>query len=169
MIHATRIAFAGLTLLTLALAGCQSADTHTFRKCTLLIPLAYNDGTAIPPTVLTSLQNRLFERFGGYTRAGTAEGTYRMADGSRADDRTLVLWVAVPPQRVPELRREVAGFARDLRQESMYFEVSDATVEFIAPTPLKEQRPSAAAVPAPAAPAAPERRPDGSSAPSSVP
>jgi hypothetical protein len=162
MTRRTGTAIASIIFLALTLAGCQSAATRTLQKCTLLIPLAYNDGTAVPPTVLTSLQDRLFERFGGYTRAGTAEGAYRMADGSRADDRALVLWVAVPPNRVPDLRREVAGFARELRQESMYFEVSDAKVDFIPPTPLKEQGPSAAAVPAPGAPAAPEQRPAGS-------
>ena len=139
---------AGVAFLAIALAGCRSAappraaadraDSQALRKCTILIPLAYNDGTAVAPEVLASIKSRLFERFGGFTIAGTAEGTYRMADGSRADDRSLVLWVAVPPERVPELRGELAGFARELGQESMYFEVSGGTVEFVEPTLIME-------------------------------
>lgn len=142
MSRRTLPALAGILCLAMALGGCQGAAPSragaqrpgVLRKCTLLIPLAYNDGTAVPPEVVKRIEDRLFGRFGGYTIAGTANGTYRMSDGTRAKDRSLVLWVAVPPNRVAELRREAAELARELRQESIYFEVSGAAVEFVEPS-----------------------------------
>lgn len=132
-----------VAILLVAIAGC-SCSTRTagagdrscpaeLQKCTFLLPLAYNNGTPVPPEVLTGLKDRLFEQFGGYTIAGTAEGTYRLADGTRADDRCLVVWVAVAPHRTPELRRVVAELAHELHQESIYFETSEPDVQFIGP------------------------------------
>ena len=133
---------AGIVCLLVALGGCQvaapsRADAQrpgALRKCTLLIPLSYNDGTPVPPEMLARIENRLYDRFGGYTIAGTVEGACRMADGTRAADRSRVLWVAVPADQIGDLRRMVADIARELRQESVYFEVSDAGVEFIGPS-----------------------------------
>ncbi len=114
-------------------ASAIRAGAAALRKCTILIPLAYNDGTPVPGDVLVQIENRLYERFGGYTVAGTVDGAVRMADGTRANDRSLVLWVAVPAERIDELRHEVAVLARELRQESIYFEISDGSVELVAP------------------------------------
>jgi hypothetical protein len=98
-----------------------------------LVPLSYNDGSPVPRAVFAEIENCLFERFGGYTVVGTVVGAYRMADRTRVEERSLMISVAVPEERVADLRRRVAGFARQLRQESMYFEVSDATVELVRP------------------------------------
>jgi len=99
----------------------------------LLIPLAYNDGAAVPAEVQTRLLDQLYARFGWYTMAGVVAGAYRMADGSRADERSLAIWVAVPPERIDEVRQAAAEIARELRQESVYFEVTRGTVEFVEP------------------------------------
>jgi hypothetical protein len=133
-----------ITLLAVALGACRSAGTpgtpteraaaQTLRKCTILLPLAYNDGTPIPPAVLTDIQDRLYDRFGGYTMAGRVTGTYRMDDGTRANDESLVVWVAVPAERIDELRREAARICHLLRQETLYFEVSDAAVALVGPS-----------------------------------
>jgi hypothetical protein len=133
-----------ITLLAVALGACRSAGTpgtptehaavHTLRKCTILLPLAYNDSTPIPPTVLTNIQDRLYDRFGGYTVVGRVTGAYRTDDGTRVNDESLVVWVAVPAERIDELRREAARICHVLRQESLYFEVSDAAVELVDPS-----------------------------------
>lgn len=100
-------------------------------RCTLLIPMRHNDGTPVDRVELDRIESRLLEAFGGYTVAGTVRGAYRMADGTTARDVSLALWVAVPPARVGELRREAAGIARELRQESIYFERGGGAVEFV--------------------------------------
>lgn len=122
-----------VTLLSLTLAGCLGANAGRLQKCTILLPTAYNDGTPIPASVLTDMQDRLYSRFGGYTVAGCVTGTYRMVDGTRASDESLEIWVAVPPEQVCELRRQAAYFCGILRQESLYFEVAGGTVELIGP------------------------------------
>lgn len=135
--------------LGLALAGCAAergggpgstrtgashrdagANGGVLQKCVLLVPLAYNDGEAVPAGTLAGITERLLELYGGYTVAGRVSGAYRMADGARAEDESLEIWVAVPRGRVDELRREVARLCRELRQESTYFEVAGA-VEFV--------------------------------------
>ena len=134
-------------IVAVGLGGCASAEKRhdaarhhdaarasgALCKCVLLIPLRYNDGSAVSPDVLAGIQERLFTLYGGYTVAGRVNGAARMADGSRAEDESLEIWVAVPRQRVDELRREVGGFCLELCQESMYFEVTDGAVEFIGP------------------------------------
>ncbi len=118
-----------------AAAGTASATAAPLCRCVLLIPLTYDDGMAVPGQTRVEIEDRLFERFGGYTVAGHVHGAYRMADGSRAEDESLDIWVAVPRERVGELRREVARIGRELRQESMYFEVDGTGVEFVRPAP----------------------------------
>lgn len=100
-------------------------------RCTMLIPLRYNDGAPVPEAELRRIEDLLFDRFGGYTLAGRVRGAYRMADGTRADDESLVIWVAVPPARVEELRAEAARIAARLRQEAIYFERSAGQIDFV--------------------------------------
>jgi len=58
-----------------------------------------------------------------------------MDDGSMVNDRSLKVWVAVDPARVDDVRRLAAKFAGVLKQESLYFEVTEAEVEFVRPSP----------------------------------
>lgn len=103
------------------------------RKCILLLPTAYNDGTKVPSNVLAGVLRSIDEAFDGHTVDGICDGVYKMDDGSMAKDKSLKVWVAVDPARVDELKKLVARFAGVLRQESLYFEVTAAEVEFIRP------------------------------------
>ncbi len=40
------------------------------RKVTLLIPLAFNDGTTIPKETLTAIEESLYLEFKGWTEGG---------------------------------------------------------------------------------------------------
>ena len=134
------VALTQLELLVVVVAGCcVAAPRHAptaqgvnaaLCRCTLLIPVTHNDGTPVSSDTLAEIEAKLYERFGGYTVAATTEGAYRMADGTRAHDRCLEVWVVVPESRVDELRHEAGAIARLLRQETMYFEVAGA-VEFV--------------------------------------
>jgi len=50
-----------------------------------------------------------------------------------AHDKSLKIWVAIDPQRVDDLKKMAGGFAAILKQESLYFEVTEAEVEFVRP------------------------------------
>lgn len=103
------------------------------KKCLLLLPTAYNDGTEIPPNVLVGILNGLYDAFGGYTVDGTCDGVYKMSDGSKARDKSLKIWVAADTNKLDELREVAQGIAGTLKQESLWFEVTDAEVEFLEP------------------------------------
>ena len=94
-----------------------------------MLPLAYNDGTEIPPRVLADILGAIDEEFDGHTVAGTCDGAYRMATGQLAHDKSLMVWVIVDADRVDELRQHARRFAGMLKQESLYFEVTEAVPE----------------------------------------
>ena len=104
------------------------------KKCILLLPIAYNDGTEVPAAVLSGILQSIEEKFDGYTIDGQpCTGVYKMEDGSKARDTTIKVWVAVEPEHVDEARTLAARFAGLLKQESLYFEVTEAEVEFVRP------------------------------------
>ena len=111
------------------------------RKCILLLPTAYNDGKEVPPDVMAGILRSIDEEFDGHTVDGLCDGVYKMDNGSMANDRSLKVWVAVDPSRVDELRTLAARFAGVLRQETLYFEVTEAEVEFVRPLPESGEAP----------------------------
>jgi hypothetical protein len=102
-------------------------------RCVILIPLNYSDGTSVPGKVITQIKRELDEAFDGHTVGGTVQGTYRMADRSMACDTCLEIWVAIDPSREDQLRKMTAKYARILKQESIWFEVTNSRVDFIRP------------------------------------
>lgn len=52
-----------------------------------------------------------------------------------------MVWVVVDADRVEELRGHARTFARMLKQESLYFELTDAAPEFIRPLPENGDQP----------------------------
>jgi hypothetical protein len=111
-------------------AGPESAVA--LARYTILVPAYYNDGTPVSEATLERFRQRLFTHFQGYTDAGRVRGTYRMADGTRAHDTSIVFWVALPTPQLGTLRAELAQLAAELGQESIYLEHGGA-VEFVKP------------------------------------
>ena len=105
------------------------------KRCILLIPIAFNDGTEVPGALIMSILREIDERFDGHYVAGTGRGTYRMSNGTMAEDDCLQVWVAVEEGSVGILEKMTKSFARRLKQETMYFEVMDSEVRFIEPEP----------------------------------
>ena len=103
------------------------------KKCIILLPLEYNDGTEVPREVINKIMREIDEVFDGHAVAGTADGTYRMADGNMKSDISSMVWIAVDPDKLDILRKMAGRFARTLKQETIYFEVTDSIVEFIGP------------------------------------
>lgn len=105
------------------------------KKVTLLIPVVFNDGTAVPRETLDLIEDQVVAAFKGWTLVGEVAGTYLMQQtGRKQADKLLHVWVVVEEEQIPTLRRMVAEFAAVLKQEVMFFEVSDSVIEFIRPT-----------------------------------
>ena len=101
-------------------------------KCTFYLPLHDNDGNQFPESIIRGITAEIAMRFGGYTIGAFVSGCCTMADGTFVSDRLQPVTVCVEDQvAVAELRSLVAKFSRELGQETMYFEVSSAVVEFV--------------------------------------
>lgn len=103
------------------------------KKCIILLPLEYNDGKEVPIRVINRILRDIDEKFDGHHIAGTGQGSYRMENGEMAHDTTLDVWIVIDPDKTDVLRKMAGRFARMLKQESIYFEVTDSKVEFIGP------------------------------------
>jgi hypothetical protein len=104
------------------------------KKCTILVPTRFNDGSVVPPSVLIGIIREFNREFGGYSTDGLVAGAYRMADGSMAYDTSIRLWVVLAPDRVETVRNMAGRIAALLKQESLYFEVEETDVEFVPPS-----------------------------------
>jgi len=103
------------------------------RRCIILIPTSFNDGTEVPGALMMRILRELDEAFDGHTVAGTVSGTYRMADGSFVNEDSLEVWVAVEESLIPALEDFVKTIARRLKQETVYFEILNSDVRFVGP------------------------------------
>jgi hypothetical protein len=109
-------------------------STLSRTPCSILLPLAYNDGTPVAEDEMESIKDQIFVEFGAYTVEGVKEGAYRREDtGEKQVEHMLEIKVAVPGQEgVQQLRELLAGLAKRLDQESMYLEIrTGATVELV--------------------------------------
>jgi hypothetical protein len=104
------------------------------KRVTLLIPLAFNDGTAIPRATLAAIESEIYFAFKGWTLVGEVKGAYQMHQtGAKKIDRLLHVWVVMEEAEIPAFKETVSGFASMLGQESMYLEVHESVVELIPP------------------------------------
>ncbi len=105
----------------------------------VLVPLTFNDGSAIPRAILDEVFEELFVHFHGSTVRGTVDGTYRMQSGAKRVEKLLEVWVVVDSEDFPLLEALVARFCEKLGQEAMYVERTGAVVKLIAPRPAGER------------------------------
>jgi hypothetical protein len=100
-------------------------------KVTILFPTKYNDGKSIPLDTIDVCLQQILAVEGGYT-SHRVHGAYTMANGSVAYDELLSIIAFVPfTSQVDTLRNQARVFAKLLRQECIYFEVSEVEVQFV--------------------------------------
>jgi hypothetical protein len=100
-------------------------------KVVIFLPLADNDGRDLSAE-RADAEDQVFLLFGGWTRLGLVQGSYKMADGSKAVDAHEAIAVVVDEDRLDNLRDVVLGFKARTTQESIYFEVQYRTeIEFL--------------------------------------
>ena len=105
------------------------------KKCLLLLPTRYNDGTDVLPETLTGILGEIDKAFDGHSVDGYVDGAYRMGDGTMAHDRSLKVWVVVKSDQIGDLKTLARRVAGQLKQETLYFEVTASEVEFLPPLP----------------------------------
>ena len=87
----------------------------------------------VEPAKLKNALGRIDNLIGGHTVDGTCEGVYRMDDGTMAHDVCVKVVAVCEESALPGLRKLAQEFAVDFGQESIYFERTPTTVEFIRP------------------------------------
>jgi len=100
-------------------------------KALFYIPLRDNDGRDLTAEI-EDLRLELYLRFVGWTFLGYVKGTYRMADGTQAEDESGAYVVVLDEARLPELEQALLTFKSKTTQESIYLEIQrDVEVRFL--------------------------------------
>ncbi len=109
------------------------------KEAIVLIPLTYNDGTAIPLKILDAIHEKIFLSFHGWTIEGTVKGAYRMASGQRRVEDLQKLSIILDEIQLPELEEMVAEWAATLGQETILLKVTQSVAKFIPPRTEPEE------------------------------
>jgi len=104
------------------------------KKCLILLPTYFNDGTEIPAAIFASVLRDIDETLDYYSIGGACQGAYTMDDGSRARDDSIMVWAVVEDRDLDLLKKLAARISRKLKQESIYFEVTNVEFDFIRPS-----------------------------------
>jgi hypothetical protein len=104
------------------------------KKAILLVPLTYNDGSAVPDDVLDGIYDALFQFSGGHTSLGPVRGAFRMQDGTKQTDVLEQVWLVYEEGDEEALRDLIRGFCATLGQEAMYLEFTESVIEMIQPS-----------------------------------
>jgi hypothetical protein len=107
----------------------------------ILLPLHYNEGSAVPKRILREALQSLYDLANGYTIEGKVRGAYRMKSGQKQEDELMKVSVLVGPEKAGALRKLVGEFCRRLGQESMWLEYLHSDVEFVSPGELTGDAP----------------------------
>jgi predicted HicB family RNase H-like nuclease len=101
------------------------------KEATVLIPLTYNDGTAVSQDILLGIFEELYVAFHGWTNEGTVKGAYRMQAGEQRVEDLLKVSVVLDEMQIPELERMVSEWGARLGQETMLLKIADSTIKFV--------------------------------------
>lgn len=94
--------------------------TATQYRYTLHVPEQYNNGDAVPQRFIDSLEAKLVDMFGAFTRQVGVSGMWHSNGVTYADPQTLYYLDCVSSQCGNQLRELAAAVRDDLLQESIY-------------------------------------------------
>lgn len=99
---------------------------ESLHPCVFHVPEFYNDGKPVEKAKVRQILKALDRQFQGYRILGTELGSWM-----GQEERMLAIKVAVPRERLDELRAVVVEIGKDLGQKQMYFEVGPPGVELL--------------------------------------
>ena len=91
-------------------------------KALFFLPRRDNDGRSLVAEI-KALELELYVHFVGWTLIGEVKGMYKMADGSRATDKSNAYMVVPDESRIAELEALLRGFKAKTSQEAIYLEI----------------------------------------------
>src|SRR4051812_33387807 len=80
----------------------------------VLIPLTYNDGSAIALEKINAIQDQIFLLFEGWTHEGTVTGAYRMSSGEKRVEESMKLSIVLKAADIPTLEKMAGEWASEL-------------------------------------------------------
>lgn len=102
-------------------------------KCTIMLPVNYNDGKSIAKDAMQICLDGLLRIAGGYTLLPECIGAYRMDSGAICQEPVTPVWVCVEPDKLPDIKRWCQHIAETLEQECVYLETCVVNINFLAP------------------------------------
>lgn len=119
-------------------------STPLLCECDFQLVLAYNPtegdlfGKRIEPEVLVHILSQLNMKFGDYRILGPPASDVLPAGTYKGQpEASVCVQVAIPEERIPELREFVIKVGERLGQEAMYFKAGPPSVEII---PIKKTK-----------------------------
>jgi len=100
-------------------------------KCTIILPVNYNDGKPITTLTLGYCLDGLLRIAGGYTLLPECIGAYRMDSGIVCHEPVTPVWVLVESDKLPDIKRWCQHVAETLEQECIYLEICVVDVHFV--------------------------------------
>lgn len=91
-------------------------------KATFFLPTNDNDGRSLAQEIV-ELESALYVHFSGWTLQGLVQGSFKMKDGSWANDMCRAYFLVFEESEIPTLERILLEFKAKTKQEAMYLEV----------------------------------------------
>jgi hypothetical protein len=110
------------------------------KEATILIPLAYNDGTCVSWQMLQSIYDEIYLAFHGWTIEDTVQGAYRMQSGQKRVEELQKVSVVLDESQIGELEAMVRRWCAKLGQETILLKIADFVVKFVPPETEAEKR-----------------------------
>jgi len=91
-------------------------------RVTFYLPVKDNDGRDLAREI-DEAHAELWIRFGAFTAEGRVHGSYRMSDGSQAQDTNEKYTLVLDDSRVGDVEQVLRDFKGKTQQEQMYLEI----------------------------------------------
>src|SRR5437899_659765 len=100
-------------------------------KATFYLPVRDNDGRDLTAAI-DRVEDRLFDSFGTWTRAGLFNGAWRMKSGERRLDTSVVYMLIIDESELELLREIIQEYKAGTTQEVILLElVHDVDIELL--------------------------------------
>jgi hypothetical protein len=99
-------------------------STHKLTPCKFPVVTHLNNGEEVPPETMCQIFEVLNRQYGGYTVLGVREGCW---EGQV--ETSIWIEVAVPVERIAELRMTVYAIGKKLGQKAMLLDAPEPSVE----------------------------------------
>jgi len=102
-------------------------------KCTILLPIRYNDGEWVEEGHLASIRDELINLAGGLTYGGIHAGLWKDCAGKCIRDESESYFVCIDADKLNDLRAILQRAAFKLEQDCIYLDYHEVHLDLIRP------------------------------------